>query len=906
MEKYNTFQVAFSKQEPEFSGSIPGDLHLEVGIPGFSPIAKVKETEDGVEIEITDKEGTTVAVVKNGDKGDQGDKGDKGDKGDTGPQGPQGPRGAIGNTGPRGEKGDKGDPGAIQTINGLDPDENGNINLAAGYDIVSHYEKHIDTTLNFTSEMAMLSGLGSNQIKAGKVYHVTWRGTVYECTAYYYNGSVVLGNSGLHGGTDTGEPFIIEVLSESTSLVTKDSSAATFIAIKVETPEKNEKVKIPKSYLPDDLGAVKTVNGSGPDENGNVQIETVGGEDGFSPTVSISAIAGGHRVVITDASGPKTMDVMDGSKGEYGLGVYYSTQVFATEYPVGYIRDLTFANIVLADRELQKGDLIITANFYLFRITVEYVSAGYVFGEYLGTVKGDKGDKGEKGDIGPTGQRGPEGEDGFSPVAKVERTEDGVRITITDAEGTTSAEVKDGKDGEGGSGGNADLDGYATEQWVKDGYQPKGDYLDASELPEAVNTALALAKASGEFDGEKGDKGDTGEKGDKGDKGDPGATGAAGKDGLNGSDGENGANGYGTYCLKKVDNIIFSGAVRLLEFSRESVETNDRALNKGDLLIDPNGDLCVVNYLASDGSGNARFICNIRGNSIHYYNGVGDNGTLVPTPGDGYQYFFYRINFSSGVPYMLVKDLILDSSGKLYEIDSVRLNEVTSPGTACVAYCVADLKGADGSDGKDYVITDADITQIAEQASGMVKIPDGYAKKTDLEALANEKANTPSSVAFVIEGDTATVSGNLTGLDILEAHTKGEVHYLCITQSGLLAASPISLEGVGDDGITNASSIQFLANDIHNRKYIFVHLPANSYIGQVVYVQYISDDDVQSVIDTALAQAKASGEFDGEDGADGADGKTPVKGTDYWTASDKTAMVNDVLAALPTWTGGSY
>ena len=52
--------------------------------------------------------------------------------------------------------------------------------------------------------------------------------------------------------------------------------------------------------------------------------------------------------------------------------------------------------------------------------------------------------------------------------------------------------------------------------------------------------------------------------------------------------------------------------------------------------------------------------------------------------------------------------------------------------------------------------------------------------------------------------------------------------------------------------------------------------------------------------------------MDGEDGApgtngkDGTDGKTPVKGTDYYTDADKTEMVNDVLAALPTWTGGSY
>ena len=44
----------------------------------------------------------------------------------------------------------------------------------------------------------------------------------------------------------------------------------------------------------------------------------------------------------------------------------------------------------------------------------------------------------------------------------------------------------------------------------------------------------------------------------------------------------------------------------------------------------------------------------------------------------------------------------------------------------------------------------------------------------------------------------------------------------------------------------------------------------------------------------------------GTAGAKGADGHTPVKGTDYWTDADKAEIVNDVLAALPTWTGGSY
>ena len=41
----------------------------------------------------------------------------------------------------------------------------------------------------------------------------------------------------------------------------------------------------------------------------------------------------------------------------------------------------------------------------------------------------------------------------------------------------------------------------------------------------------------------------------------------------------------------------------------------------------------------------------------------------------------------------------------------------------------------------------------------------------------------------------------------------------------------------------------------------------------------------------------------GERGPAGADGHTPVKGTDYWTASDKAEIVAEVTAALPKYGG---
>ena len=39
-------------------------------------------------------------------------------------------------------------------------------------------------------------------------------------------------------------------------------------------------------------------------------------KDGVSPTVTVTGITGGHRVTITDATGTKTFDVMDGEDGQ--------------------------------------------------------------------------------------------------------------------------------------------------------------------------------------------------------------------------------------------------------------------------------------------------------------------------------------------------------------------------------------------------------------------------------------------------------------------------------------------------------------------------------------------------------------------------------------------------------------
>lgn len=49
-----------------------------------------------------------------------------------------------------------------------------------------------------------------------------------------------------------------------------------------------------------------------------------------------------------------------------------------------------------------------------------------------------------------------------------------------------------------------DLAGYATQEWVRTGYQPKGHYLTEETLDSAVEDALMEAQESGKFDGADG------------------------------------------------------------------------------------------------------------------------------------------------------------------------------------------------------------------------------------------------------------------------------------------------------------------------------------------------------------------------------------------------------------------
>ncbi|MBQ9001828.1 MAG: BppU family phage baseplate upper protein, partial [Eggerthellaceae bacterium] len=128
-----------------------------------------------------------------------------------------------------------------------------------------------------------------------------------------------------------------------------------------------------------------------------------------------------------------------------------------------------------------------------------------------------------------------DGADGFSPVAVVtQNATGGATITITDKNGTTSADISKGAQGEKGDKGDTGEQG------------PKGDTGDTG--PQGIQGETGPQGEKGDTgatgaQGPKGETGDTGSLGPKGDTGETGATGAQGPQGETGPKGDTGATG---------------------------------------------------------------------------------------------------------------------------------------------------------------------------------------------------------------------------------------------------------------------------------------------------------------------------------------------------------------------------
>lgn len=315
--------------------------------------------------------------------------------------------------------------------------------------------------------------------------------------------------------------------------------------------------------------------------NGNVIPR---GNDGISPTIDIAPIEGGTRVTITDINGTKQFEVLGSISNEQ-------------------IEELIRSYLENNPPDFNESDPTVPAwakQATKPKYTAEEVGAlpadslqpaindALAQAKASGEFDGKDGVDGQDGQDGYTPKKGvdyfdgQDGKDGYTPKKGIDYFDgkdgqNGSDYVLTDADkqeiAELAADMVDVPD--------VDLTGYATEEYVKNkiaeaelggeevdlsGYAQKSELptkvsqlqndagyltqhqdisgkLDASALPTAINTALAQAKVSGEFDGKDGADGAPGEKGDKGDKGDPGEPGQKGEQGIQGIPGEKGEKG---------------------------------------------------------------------------------------------------------------------------------------------------------------------------------------------------------------------------------------------------------------------------------------------------------------------------------------------------------------------------
>ena len=154
---------------------------------------------------------------------------------------------------------------------------------------------------------------------------------------------------------------------------------------------------------------------------------------------------------------------------------------------------------------------------------------------------------------------GSDGADGFSPTAAVTQTADGATITITDKNGTTTAEVAKGIKGDKGDTGETGPQGPKGETGEQG---PRGLQGETGPQGPKGDTGETGAQGLQGIQGETGATGATGPQGPKGDKGDTGDPGAQGPKGETGDTGPQGATGPagvdGTSCTHSWNGSVLT------------------------------------------------------------------------------------------------------------------------------------------------------------------------------------------------------------------------------------------------------------------------------------------------------------------------------------------------------------
>ena len=252
----------------------------------------------------------------------------------------------------------------------------------------------------------------------------------------------------------------------------------------------------------------------------------VTGERGTEPFTTVNAAGGTFSVyypaAMQEAEGAVQAQIMV-SRGD---DTYISSRVFT----------IRVEPVIVGGGEHEDGFTLfvdaINTYEHATEITTEAADAATAAAEAADTARESLVAAAERGDF--DGADGQDGADGFSPVATVTQTADGATITITDKNGTTTADIAKGAKGDKGDTGATGPQG------------PKGETGEQGPQGERGETGATGATGAQGPQGEQGPKGETGATGatgPQGPQGETGATGATGPQGPQGIQGETGPQG---------------------------------------------------------------------------------------------------------------------------------------------------------------------------------------------------------------------------------------------------------------------------------------------------------------------------------------------------------------------------
>lgn len=195
-----------------------------------------------------------------------------------------------------------------------------------------------------------------------------------------------------------------------------------------------------------------------------------------------------------------------------------------------------------------------------------------------------------------------------------------------------------------------------------------------------------------------------------------------------------------------------------------------------------------------------------------------------------------------------------------------------------------------------------------------------------IDPITRRITNESSSKSILMQYDhnserfTFEVPKTIEGHNVMDC-TKVEIHYINLDggnvnnrMTGVYEVDDLTLSGdnvsfswlISSNATNYAGKLNFIVRFVciengkltyawHSDIYHNITITSGMNNGDAVINQYV--DVLQQWKDEITDIAT---------GKDGEDGKTPVKGTDYWTASDKQEIVNEVLNSLPNASGVSF